>query len=184
MSEIVFYEENVKIVTERLILRPATSNDKEAIFYNLVNDKDVLQYYIWQYKDNIDDFDFDKLLERYSKSKMYYFVIENKETQEVMGIVHQCTGYNDVFRNVEIGLALGKKYWNKGYMKEALKAFIDFLFSRNVHKVYASHIVQNVYSGKGIRACNMIYECKKKEDLFYHDRYWDICNYYLINDKK
>lgn len=178
-----FYNKDVLIETKDLILRCANINDKEAIFYNLAHDKDVLKYYIWQYKEDLESFDFAKMLDNYEKGKLYYLAIEEKETHNVVGVVHQCNGFNSVFQNVEIGLALGKKYWNKGYMKQALRAFIDFLFSKGVHKVYASHIKENVYSGMGIRACGMIFECEKKEDLFYHDKYWDLDNYYLINDK-
>ena len=31
--------------------------------------------------------------------------------------------------------------------------------------------------------CGMKYEGRKIDDLFYHGRYWDTLNYYIINEE-
>ena len=85
--------------------------------------------------------------------------------------------------SVEVGFAIGKKHWNKGYMSEALKAMIGLLFESGIHKVRACHIRENKASGKVMEKCGMHYEGIRKDDLFYHDKYYDTVNYYLLEDE-
>ena len=57
---------------------------------------------------------------------------------------------------------------------------IDFMFEIGVHKVVASHIVENIASKRVIEKCGLIYEGRRKDDIYYHDTYHDVDYYYLI----
>lgn len=178
-----FYEPNIKLETSRLILRPVTIADKEDLFDNLVHNKEVLKYYLWTYCENIDDFDLETKINQYQKGEFYFLAIQLKTTGEVIGIIHQCNKPNVYFPKVEIGYAIGQEHWNKGYTTEALEAFINLLKTKDVHKIIASHIKENIASGRVMQKCGMQYEYEAVEEIYYHDHYYNVCYYYLLNDK-
>lgn len=179
MSEL--YEEGKILESNRLILRPMELSDKVAIFNNICHDKDVIKYYLMGYKETLDEFDFAKLVNFYKQNKMYYLAVVEKESNNVIGMIHLCNLPSVKTPNVEIGYAYGKKYWNKGYATEALNTFIEFLKTKEVHRICAGHLKENTASGRVMQKCGMEYECTKKEEIFYNNRYYDVCYYYLIN---
>ena len=98
------------------------------------------------------------MIEAFRQTRKYILAIVLKESGEVIGNILQCNGTNRYMNTVEVGYAIGKKYWNKGYMSEALKAMIDLLFESGVHKVNACHIPENIASGRVMEKCGMKYE--------------------------
>lgn len=179
-----FFDSDILIETEHLILKNAKPEDKMDVFNNIVHDKNVLKYYVWKYQENPEDFNFQKTLDYYRDNKMYFLTMQIKDTREVIGIIHQCNAYNKIMDYVEIGYAEGRKYWNRGYMTEALRAFVNLLTERGVHRIEISHIKENVPSGKVIKKCGFSFEYEKEDGIFYHDRYWDTLHYCIINKKK
>ena len=179
----VFFDPNIIIETPRLILRQVTIQDKEALFQNLVHDPEVLKYYLWNYCEKIDEFDLQTKLDQYKKAEFYFLAIVLKDTNEVIGIIHQCNKPNVYFPKVEIGYAIGRNYWNKGYTTEALGAFIKHLMTKDVHKIVASHIKENVASGRVMQKCGMLFDYEATEEIYYHQHYYNVCYYYLLNNK-
>ena len=177
-----FFDKDTILESNRLILRYLDESDKEDIFKNIVNNKNVLKYYLWDYRDNIDDFDFRRVINRYYANNMYAFSIVLKETGEVIGLIHQCNTLSPKFPTIEIGYAIGEAHWNKGYTTEALQLFVDFLKTKKVHKITASHIKENAASGRVMQHVGMKYEYESVESIFYHDKYHDVLIYYLINE--
>ena len=177
------YIENKIIETENLIMRPLESSDAEALFNNINHDKEVLKYYIAPYIEDLKDASIDGMIEGCKLHKRYAFAIVIKENNEVIGMLNQCNKPDYVFRNLEIGMAIGQQYWNKGYGSEALKAAIEFFFSVGIHKVYAQHIIDNIASKRIMEKAGMIFEGIRKDELYYHDKYHDVGCYYMLNDK-
>ena len=175
------FDSNVSLETKRLILRYMNVKDTHDIFININHDKDVLKYFLDKYCDNEDEMTLSRTINYCLENKRYLFAIEVKETHEVIGMILQCSTPDKYFQSSEIGFAVGKKYWNKGYTTEAFKAMIDFMFDIGVHKVVASHIVQNIASKKVIEKCGLIYEGRRKDGIYYHEQYYDVDYYYLIN---
>lgn len=175
------FDENIRIETDHLLLRFLEEGDAKAIFDNINHDKEVLKYYVTDYVEDFENFSLEKMIEAFRQTRKYILAIVLKESGEVIGNILQCNGTNRYMNTVEVGYAIGKKYWNKGYMSEALKAMIDLLFESGVHKVNACHIPENIASGRVMQKCGMKYEGRKIDDLFYHGRYWDTLNYYIIN---
>ncbi|MBQ6478885.1 MAG: GNAT family N-acetyltransferase [Erysipelotrichaceae bacterium] len=166
---------------ERLILRPLCLQDKEAIFRNINHDREVLNYFIDTYVEEEKDFAFENMLERFRRNEIYAFAIILKESGEVIGEIFQCSKPSPIEHSTEIGYALGRSYWNKGYMSEAMKMMIDFMFSIGIHKVTACHLEGNEASGRVMCKCGMCFEGIRKDAVYYHDRYWDTYNYYILN---
>lgn len=184
MTALKEFDPNITIETERLFLRFMSVNDTHAIFVNINNDREVLKYFIDRYVENEADMILDKVVQFCLENKRYLFAIELKETHEVIGMILQCSSPSPTFNNTEIGYALGRKYWNKGYATEALKAMLDFTFTTGVNKIYVSHLVGNDASKRVIQKCGLTFEARRKEDIHYHEQYYDVDYYYLLNPNK
>ncbi|MBR2801009.1 MAG: GNAT family N-acetyltransferase [Erysipelotrichaceae bacterium] len=177
-----FYQADTVLETERLLLRPMQEEDRSALFRNINNDREVLRYYLDRYLEKEEDLDLKPLIEWCQKAKRYCFAIVRKDSGEVIGMMNQCSGPDKYFRNVEVGYAIGRKYWDQGYVSEALPVFIDLLFRKGIHKVTASAMKENAASIRVMQKSGMTYECTKKEEVFYRDRYWDLEVFSVIND--
>ena len=176
------YDASVQLQTDDLILRPLRYSDADGIFSNIANDREVLRYYIMNYAPVRSQFSLERTVDFFCSSKRYGFAIVEKSSGDVIGMIQQCSSADEVFRTTEIGYALGKRYWNRGYMTQALNAVIEFLFSKGIHKIVCSHIVENAASGRVMQKCGMLpEEGTRKEELFYNGRYCDLKVYYKIN---
>ena len=175
------FNEKTILETNRLILRYMAPSDKQDIFININHDKDVLKYFIDKYCETVDESKLDRTIDFCLEAKRYFFAIVLKETNETIGMMLQCNNTSEVFNSIEVGYAIGKKYWNQGYVTEALDAFIKFLFSLGVHKVMASHFLENVASKRVMEKCGMVYQGIVKEEVYYHNQYHDLAYYYIIN---
>ena len=59
----------------------------------------------------------------------------------------------------EIGYCMGRRWWHRGIMSEALGAVIDFLFQQvGVERIVARHDVNNPHSGGVMRKCGMVFD--------------------------
>jgi len=177
------FNPDIRLETERLILRFMQVNDTHAIFSNINHDKDVLTYFLDKYCQEESEMTLFKTIDFCLKNKRYIFAIELKDSHEVIGMILQCSVPDNRFHSSEIGFAIGKKYWNKGYTTEAFKRMIDFCFESGVHKVVASHIIENLASKRVIEKCGLIYEGRRKDDIFYHDKYHDVDYYYILKNE-
>lgn len=57
--------------------------------------------------------------------------------------------------NCEIGYCIGRAWWGKGIMTEALRAVMDHFFAMGMERVAAMHIAENPASGKVMVKCGM-----------------------------
>lgn len=177
-----FYQENTILETERLILRPLIEEDALPIYHNINHDKEVLKYYIARYIEKEEDASVTKTIECCKEDKRYVFAIVLKETNEVIGMINQCNSMNIYFHTIELGYAIGKKYWNKGYISECVKEVIKFFFDKGANKIYCSAIPENINSIKVMKKCGLVYEGRRIDDFYYHDRYWDVDYYYITKE--
>lgn len=180
MSEKV-YQQGVVMETEHLILRDMEYSDSEAIFRNINNDREVLKYYLAPFQDKLSEDYLRETIDYCRRAERYCWAMVLKETGETIGMMNQCNRMDIYFQNMEIGYAIGRKYWNNGYTTEALVAAMDFLFNQGVHKVFCSCLIENGASRRVMEKSGMIYEGLRKEEVYYRDRYWDIETFYKLN---
>ena len=64
----------------------------------------------------------------------------------------------------EIGYCLSRKYWDKGYMTEACKAFSDYLFDIGFHAIVIEANVDNLASNRVIAKCGFVFERREKKE--------------------
>lgn len=135
--------------TQRLIIDSIKEEDKEDYFYNISNDKKVLETFICKYVEKIEDFDFSRYLGRND-----IFAIRLKENNKLIGIL---STFSKTDTSIEIGYGIGSKYWNNGYVTEAVKEFISYLFDNNIKTIYASFFKENIASKRVMEKCGMKY---------------------------
>ena len=120
------------IETDRLILREFKLSDLDDLFeYASVND--VGERAGWSHhKDKEESLNILKMFIEEKKT----FAIVYKENNKVIGSLGiEFYGLEDKlseffpYKGREIGYVIGKDYWNKGLMTEAVKAVINYLFN-------------------------------------------------------
>ena len=94
-------------------------------------------------------------IEQYENNDFYKWLIETKDTHELIGDIEVCRLYKK--RNYgEVGYCIGSKYWNKGYATEALRRVIEFLLiDCEFHLVEARHASYNIASSKVMQQAGM-----------------------------
>ncbi len=177
------FDEKIILESEHLYLRFLREEDRQALFENINHDEEVLTYYVDTYAKDPEDIPIEKVISNFREKQMYIFAIVLKENDEFIGTILQCNKPDRVFNSVEVGYAIGRKHWNKGYVTEAMKLMIGLLFDSGVHKVRACHIVGNEASGRVMEKCGMTYEGRRVDDLYYHGKYHDTLNYYILNQE-
>lgn len=147
------------IETERLILRDANVDDAEDMF-EYAKLEEVTKYLSW--KPHISVKDSKKILDMLSKEakeKDSYTLkaIVLKENDKMIGTI-DARIFGDGLKDAEFGYCLNPKYWNKGYMSEALKAFIQALHKEHsVENVFGSFERENIASKRVMQKNEMYY---------------------------
>lgn len=168
------------IHTERLVLRKFSAFDANAMFKNWGSDERVSRYLAWQPHKSVKETK--KLLRRwhisYKSKKTYNWAMEYKGMP--IGSISVCR-MSERDEAVELGYCMGYEYWNKGFMTEAAKAVIDFLFAEvGVNRVSIAHAVKNPASGKVAQKCGLTFEgtlreyCKASSGEFHDISYYGI----------
>ena len=138
------------IETKRLILEKLSLEDRDEYFKNISSDKVVLESFADTYRSDVNDLP----MERYV-SIPDFFAIKLKESKKFIGVV---LVINKEDTTCEIGYALGRDYWGQGYMTEAVKEFMNYLFTkRNIEKIKASFFEGNTRSENIMLKCGMEY---------------------------
>lgn len=147
-------EKTMKITleTNRLILRPFTLEDAFDMYHNWANDPKVTKYLTWNPHQNIEETKsiLNQWIKLYEKPERISFAIVLKDTKELIGSIDVC-GYIEGVP--VIGYALSKKHWNHGYMTEACKKVISYLFLKGYQQVRIDAMVENIASNKVIQKC-------------------------------
>jgi len=91
---------------------------------------------------------------------------------------------NTRFNRAELGFWIGEPFWNNGYVTEAIGKILEFGFERvGLHKIHASHFVNNPASGKVMRKNGMIREGELVDHIKKGDKYLTIIQYRLTKDE-
>lgn len=166
------------IITDRLILRPWKMDDADAFFYGWANDPEVTKYLTWNPHENIEVTKsiLSNWIDEYKKPERINFAIELKDNHELIGGI-DVVGYLDGVP--VIGYTLKKDKWNNGYMTEACKALIDFLFSLGHDIIRIDAMVQNIGSNKVILKCGGIFDGVETQEVLRKNCTAEVNRYYI-----
>lgn len=162
--------------TTRLYFRKFNLNDAKDMFNSWASDSDVTKFLTWNVHKNI--LETKQIINMWLNEKdSIRFAIVLKENNELIGSIDVV----DMKDNVpEIGYVLAKKYWNHGYMKEALNAFVKHLFSLGYNEIFIKAMKENIASNKVILANKFLFI---KEEQFMYEKFNNkliTCNCYLL----
>lgn len=149
----------IKLETKRLTLRKIRLTDASPMFNTWASDSEVTRYLTWMAHDNVSvtQMIVNMWVNGYKNPNFYQWGITLTDTGKLIGTIG-AVKVDENTNSIEIGYAIGKKYWNNGYTTEALEAIINFFFDQvGVDKVCARHDQNNPASGKVMIKCNMHY---------------------------
>lgn len=165
--------------TKDLILGKAKQEDLNSIFNNYWCSPNTAKYMLWTPQKNLAEAQerLDKTI-NFQKDHLAFLIYE-KKSGEAIGQAAMIEIEEGVWEDGGIGL--GEKFVGKGYGKQVLKCFIDYLFGEmNAQKVICSCHTDNIASKKLQQSCGMMFShteeyTRKKDNLTY------IAEYYVIN---
>lgn len=138
------------IETHRLILRPFRPEDAGDMFAAWASDPEVTRFLTWPAHASVDVTRavLDDWIPRYGDGGYFNWAIEWKETGRVIGNI-AVVKLNAEAASADLGYCLGRAYWGRGVMPEALRAVIDFLFDTvGLNRIAACHDARNPRSGR------------------------------------
>jgi [ribosomal protein S5]-alanine N-acetyltransferase len=148
-----------RIETKRLILRKITKEDVPSVFAYASNSL-VSQYVMWNtHKSLADSAAFvTYVLNQYHNGQVAPWAIELKENGEMIGTV-DFVWWKPNHRSAEFGYVLSPLYWKQGIMTEAVKALIDFGFTKmDLNRIQARCYVENVASERIMQKAGLQFE--------------------------
>jgi ribosomal-protein-alanine N-acetyltransferase len=143
--------------TVRLLLRKPCMEDAPAIFEGYAQDPEVTRYLTWKPHQNVRETEQFLLAcgQLWRTGKDYAYAITLKEDGKLIGMF----GLHPLKLKIEVGYALARPYWGKGYMTEVLRAVIDWAFTQpDIFRVQAFCDVYNLGSARVMEKAGMTRE--------------------------
>ena len=112
-----------RLETERLVLRRFTVADAEPMYRNWASDGEVTKFLTWPAHTSVE---MSEMVLRdwtghYAEESYYQWAIVPKSTREPIGSI-SVVSRNDRAELVHIGYCIGRSWWHRGIMSEALRA--------------------------------------------------------------
>ncbi len=146
-----------KIDTQRLVLRRFRREDAQDMYAAWASDPEVTRYLTWPpHADaGVTRMLLDDWAARYDDGGFFNWAIELKESGRVIGNI-SVVRLTEAIEEAEIGYCMGRAYWGRGIMPEALRAVMDHLFdTAGVRRIMAGHDVSNPRSGRVMEKAGM-----------------------------
>lgn len=173
--------------TERLLLRPFTLWDAEAMYRNWASDDAVTEFLTWPTHVDIAESEgiLREWLEGYQKNDFYQWAIVLKEhADEPIGSI-SVVELDDSAEKAHIGYCIGRKWWHRDITSEALQRVMDFLFDEvGANRVESRHDPRNPHSGEVMKKCGMKYEGTLRQSDRNNQGICDACYYALLAEER
>lgn len=171
----------MKLVTERLILRPIKLEDKHVIL-DYRSDEEANKYQGWIPKtlEDVEEFIAKLSPKPNLPGSWFQLAILEKESGRIIGDlgIHFL---EEEIQQVELGYTLNKNYQGKGYATEALKSAINYLFiEQKKHRITASVDPGNLPSCKLLERLDFRKEAHLIESLCFNGKWVDDVIYAML----
>lgn len=139
------------LIADRLILREFEDKDVQDL-YEYCSDEDVVGNLSFQTYKNINDaYDrIDFLKAKYAQYDSACWAIELKNEKKVIASI-------EIFyinKMLKIGYCENKKYWGKGYITEALKCVIQYVFNNNINDYIIGECIHTNIASQSLMKSN------------------------------
>ena len=181
-SIFVKFAQYPSIETERLLLRPVTLDDAEAMFQYASGRENTRYTFptnqsLEETKNNIAQF--------YLANPLGRWGIELKSNGQFIGTI-DLHKIDPILKKAAIGYIINQKYWNQGLTTEANRAVIELAFEKvGMNKLTALHDKDNPASGKVMEKSGMRYSHDEEYaalDLHEEDRIITRVHYVLTKE--
>ncbi len=167
--------------TERLWLRLPALTDAEMI-QTLVGDRRIAETTLnipYPYPDDMALHWVNAVHGALATGRGVSFVLVGKSDHALMGAIS--FRENTVLSQAEMGYWIGVPYWGQGYMTEAARRVIQYIFEeRNMNRVYATHFTSNPASGRVMLKAGMRYEGTQREHVMKWGEPLDLACYGIL----
>jgi RimJ/RimL family protein N-acetyltransferase len=146
-----------EVRTARLVLRRPRPEDAAALFAEYATDPEVCRYLTWTPHASLQETE--ALVARsgalWEAKRTFRWVLTRRGEDRALGMVElRPDGHR-----VELGYALGRGYWNRGYMTEAVGALVTWALAQPwVYRVWAVVDVDNRASARVLEKVGMQFE--------------------------
>ena len=175
------------IESKRLVLRRFSLDDAEAMYRNWASDPEVTRFLTWPAHASVDITRavLEDWVASYQKADYYQWAIVLKENgDEPIGSI-SAVGLRDDIYMVHIGYCLGRVWWRRGIMSEALRSVMDFFFDRvGANRIESRHDPNNPHSGMVMKKCGMRYEGTMRSSDRNNQGVCDACWYALLRSDR
>lgn len=175
--------DNIKIETERLIIRPISMFDAKDMF-EYAKDPEMTKFLGWDAHEKIEDTlaILKTMVEREDNYPTFAIVL--KENKKMIGTIDAIIFGKGKALKAEIGYALSREYWSKGIMTEAAIGVVGHLFTNyGVHRVQAKHDLKNPASGRVMEHIGMKKEGTLRDYLYVKGEYGTMNLYSILRDE-
>lgn len=143
-----------ELETQRLILRPFSMEDVEQVYRNWASQDEIYQFLPWSAHENIQKTKqvIQQWIENEDLKQRFYWCIVLKDSKECIGTVY-FTDYDRDIKQIETGFCVGKAFWNKGYMAEALCASSEWMLTScnlEINQIVGTNDIDNPGSGRAM----------------------------------
>ena len=150
-----------EIITERLLLRKFTLEDKEAFFRFMGNDEVNRFLPFFPFKEIIEAEKYlqENYLKTYGNPVGFRHAVCLKSNNIPIG--YASLHNNDSY---DLGYGLSREYWHRGIITEACKAVIEEIKKSGIPYITATHDVNNPKSGNIMKKIGMkyCYSCEEQ----------------------
>ena len=171
--------------TQRLILRPFTVEDADAMYRNWASDPEVTRFLTWPTHTSaeVSRAVLSDWVPRYAQTDYYHWaIVVRAENVPIgsFGVMRQ----DDRIQMAHIGYCLGRSWWHRGIMSEALAAVMRFLFIEvGVNRIESRHDPRNPHSGMVMRKCGMKLEGTLRQGDWNNQGICDAALYALLKSE-
>ena len=186
LSKKIMKKEFPVLTTERLILSRPVEGDMQHIIHYLDSDKVYSENTAnmpYPYKEADAEFLIHEVVDKgFENETDFVFAIRNKENGLIMGLIgiHHWDKAN---QKAEIGYWLGKEFWNKGYVTEAMAEVLAFGFKvLNLNKMFANFFPHNPASGRVMEKSGMRQEAVLRQEIYKNGKFLDFVRYSILKE--
>lgn len=169
--------------TERLKLRKLSLRDATDVF-EYASSPEVSEHVSWDYHRNISDSIrfLRTIVQQYESGIPSPWGIALKAERKLIGTIGFHTYSAENFYG-EVGYALSDKYWNKGFMTEALSEVLRFGFEvLKLNRIEAACKPMNIRSEKVMIKCGLKFEGILRQRLFAKNTFHDLKIFSILRD--
>lgn len=173
-----------EIRTERLLLRRPTLKDAKDLFA-YARDPEVAKFITWKPHKSISDSKKAILWmdEQYAGGRAITWGLIHPENAQFIGTCGLVALYPKDER-AELGYAMSREYWGKGYMTEAVRAVLTFGFeTMKLNRIEAKTNLDNEVSFRLLEKVGMTYEGVLRQYTFCKGQHFDLKMYSLLRSE-